>query len=161
MVQETRRIMEHIETEREQLGENLQEIESRFQDAKERVKDAADPRAWFQQKPAVCLGMAAAGGLILGLLLTSRSSPEMVDFADYAEPQPPARPERHPISESKHFKTIKNTLDTTIAALVGLGARKFQDFVSDSLPGFQEQYTAASQRQAAWDSADSKPPAAH
>jgi hypothetical protein len=54
-------------------------------------------------------------------------------------------------------KTIKNTLDTTIAALVGLGARKFQDFVADSLPGFQEQYNVANQRQAAWDAADSKP----
>lgn len=161
MVQETRRIMEHIETEREQLGENLEEIESRFQDAKDRIKDAADPRAWFERKPALCLGAAAAGGLILGLLLTSRSSPEMVDFADYAEPQPQPSPQRHAVSESRHLKTIKNTLDTTIAALVGLGARKFQDFVSDSLPGFQEQYTAASQRQAAWDSADSNSPTTH
>jgi hypothetical protein len=148
--------MEHIETEREQLGENLEEIESRFQDAKERIKDAADPRAWFEQKPALCLGVAAASGLIIGLLVTSRSSSELVDFADYAEPQP-RQDKRYGVSESRHFKTIKNTLDTTIAALVGLGARKFQDFVSDSLPGFQEQYTAASQRQEAWDSADSKP----
>jgi hypothetical protein len=152
MVQETRRIIEHIETEREQLGENLEEIESR-------IKDAADPRAWYDRNPGLILGAAAAGGLVIGLLCTSRSSAsadsaEMVDPTGFSEPRP--RPERH-LSESRHVKTIKNTLDTTIAALVGLGARKFQDFVADNLPGFQEQYNVANQRQAAWDAADSKP----
>lgn len=150
MVQETRRIMEHIETEREQLGENLEEIESRF-------KDATDPKAWFQRNPGVILGAAAASGFVLGLLMTSRSSPRF-DFVDtgFSDPPPPER--RH---ESRHLKTIKTTLDTTLAALVGLGARKFQDFVADTLPGYQEQYNAASQRQAAWDVTDSGPHTTH
>jgi hypothetical protein len=142
--------MEHIETERVQLGENLEEMESR-------IKDAADPRVWYERNPGLILGAAAASGLVLGLLCTSRSSDssEMVDPTGFSEPRP--RPERH-FTESRHMKTVKNTLDTTIAALVGLGARKFQDFVSDNLPGFQEQYHVASQRQAAWDAADSKFP---
>jgi len=147
MVQETSRIMEHIEIEREQLGENLEEMESR-------LKDATDPRAWFQKNPGLILGAAAAGGLVLGLLCTSRSSEEVADYTGFSEPQP--MPVKH-ASESRHMKTIKNTLDTTIAALVGLGARKFQDFVSDSLPGFQEQYNVASQRQAEWDAAEAHP----
>jgi len=152
MVQETRRIIEHIETEREQLGENLEEIESR-------IKDAADPRAWYERNPGLILGAAAASGLVMGLLCTSRSSDfadsaEMVDPAGFSESRPTS--ERR-LSESRHVKTIKNTLDTTLAALVGLGARKFQDFVSNNLPGFQEQYTVASQRQEAWDAADSNP----
>jgi hypothetical protein len=152
MVQETRRIMEHIETEREQLGENLEEIEGR-------IKDATDPRAWFQKSPGLVLGAAAASGVVLGLLLTSRSyENEPMSAAGFLEPPPaPARP----VSESKHLKTIKNTLDTTVAALVGLGARKFQEFVSDALPGFQEQYNAASQRQEAWDAEDSRPHITH
>ena len=152
MVQETRRIIEHIETEREQLGENLEEIESR-------IKDAADPRAWYERNPGLILGAAAAGGLVLGLLVTSRSSDEEANPVDFSEPR--ALAEKLPASENRHLKTIKNTLDTTIAALVGLGARKFQDFVSDTLPGFQEQYNAASQRQAGWDAADYRPPTTH
>jgi len=151
MVQETRRIMEHIETEREQLGDNLDEIESR-------IKDATDPRAWFERNPLLILGAAAAGGLVLGLLCTSKSSEDTFS-SGFSEPL--LTPERHRASESKHLKTIKNTLDTTVAALVGLGARKFADFISDTVPGFQEQYDVASQRQAAWDSADSQPPITH
>jgi len=151
MVQETRRIMEHIETEREQLGENLDEIESR-------IKDATDPRAWFEQNPLLILGTAVAGGLVLGLLMTSKSSEETFS-SGFSQPLPV--PERHHASESKHLRTIKDTLDTTVAALVGLGARKFSDFISDTLPGFQEQYDVASQRQAAWDSANSEPPITH
>jgi hypothetical protein len=147
MVQETSRIIEHIETEREQLGENLEEIESRF-------KSATDPRAWYERNPGLVLGAAAASGLVLGFLCTHRSSDE-VEVSGFAQPR--ALSERHPISENRHLKTIKNTLDTTLAALVGLGARKFQDFVSDSLPGFQEQYNTASQRQAGWDAADYRP----
>jgi hypothetical protein len=148
MVQETSRIVEHIETEREKLGENLEEIESR-------IKSATDPRAWYSRNPGLVLGAAAASGLVLGLLYTHRPSDE-VEVSGFARPQAP--PEKHPISENRHLKTIKNTLDITVAALVGLGARKFHDFVSDSLPGFQEQYTAASQRQAGWDAADYRPP---
>jgi len=140
--------MEHIETEREQLGENLEEIESR-------IKDAADPRTWYERNPGLILGAAAAGGLVLGLLVTSHSSEDEASPVAFAEPR--SLPEKS-ASENKHLKTIKNTLDTTIAALVGLGARKFQDFVSDTLPGFQEQYHAASQRQAGWDAADYRPP---
>jgi hypothetical protein len=137
--------MEHIETEREQLGENLEEIEGR-------IKDATDPRAWFQKNPGLILGAAAASGVVLGLLLTSHSSErEPANSAGFLEP--PSRPER-PATESRHLKIIKNTFDTTIAALVGLGARKFQDFVSGALPGFQEQYNAANQRQAGWDAED-------
>jgi len=142
MVQETRRIMEHIENERERLGENLDEIESRF-------KDATDPRAWFDKNPAMILGAAAAGGILLGYLAASRSSHEArpVGFSS-------VEPEHRVHRESKHLTSMRKTLDTTVAALVGLGAQKVQDFISDALPGYQQQYDVARQRQAAWDSAD-------
>jgi hypothetical protein len=142
MVQETRRIMEHIESEREQLGENLDEIESR-------IKDATDPRAWFDRNPGMILGAAAVSGLVLGFLMTSRSS-DSPRPAGFSVPGPEMEIHR----ESKHLNTIKKTLDTTVAALVGLGAQRVQDFISDALPGYQQQYNVASQHQAAWDSTD-------
>jgi len=143
--------MDHIETERERLGENFQEIETR-------IKDAADPREWYNRNPGLILGAAAAGGLVLGLLCTSRST-EAAHAAGFAAPRP--NPERHAASASSHLNTIKNTLDTTMAALVGLGAQKFQDFISDTLPGYEQQYSVARQRQEAWDRADSNPPTTH
>jgi hypothetical protein len=134
--------MEHIESEREQLGENLDEIESR-------IKDATDPRAWFNKNPAIILGAAAAGGLVLGLLITNSRSSDNGYPAGFMAPEPEGETHHH--RESKHLDTIKKTLDTTVAALVGLGAQKVQDFISDALPGYQQQYNAVSERQAAWD----------
>jgi hypothetical protein len=148
MAQETRRIMDHIESEREQLGENLDEIESR-------IKDAADPKAWFNKRPAMILGAAAAAGLGLGLLVSSRSSgyPRPARFSG-AEPER----EHH---ESKHLNNIKKTLDTTLTALVGLGAQKFQDFISNTLPGYQQQYNMVSEHQGTWDPSESRSSTPH
>jgi hypothetical protein len=149
MVQETRRIMEHIESEREQLGENLDEIESR-------IKDATDPKAWFNRNPGMILGAAAVSGVVLGFLITSRSSdlPRPVGFSA-ADLDPEPELHREP---NKHLNTIKKTLDTTVAALVGLGAQKVQDFISNALPGYQQQYNVASEHHpaSAWDSTESR-----
>jgi hypothetical protein len=74
MVQETRRITEHIETERAKLGENLDEFETRIRNAQTRIKEAASPKVWFDRKPAAVLGAAAATGLLFALLLPKKTS---------------------------------------------------------------------------------------
>jgi len=63
MVQETRQIIEHIETERAKLGESLEEFESR-------IKEVTSPKAWFDRKPGWIVGAAAAMGFIFALLVT-------------------------------------------------------------------------------------------
>jgi len=63
MVQETRQIIEHIETERTKLGENLAEFESR-------IKEVTSPKAWFDRGPGWIVGAAAATGFLLALLIT-------------------------------------------------------------------------------------------
>lgn len=67
MVQETRRIVEHIETERAKLGENLEEFELR-------IRKATSPKVWFERKPGAILGAAAAGGFLLALLLPKKTA---------------------------------------------------------------------------------------
>lgn len=51
-------IESHIEETRENLGENLQELE-------QRVRSATDWRRHFRKRPMVFLGLAFGGGLML------------------------------------------------------------------------------------------------
>jgi hypothetical protein len=65
MDQETRKIVEKIEAERARFGRNLEELEYR-------VKQAASPRAWFEEKSGWILGSAAATGFLVALMLGTR-----------------------------------------------------------------------------------------
>ncbi len=51
-------IKQHIERQREELGENIQALETR-------VKGATDWRSWIEKKPLLLLGLAFGGGLYL------------------------------------------------------------------------------------------------
>jgi hypothetical protein len=74
MVQETRRIVEHIETERAKLGQNLDEFETKIRDAQTRIRDATSPKVWFDRKPAAVLGAAAVTGLLFAMLLPKKAA---------------------------------------------------------------------------------------
>ena len=61
MDQETRKLVEKIGAERARFGRNLEELECR-------VKQATNPRAWFDEKPGWILGTAAATGFLVALM---------------------------------------------------------------------------------------------
>ena len=63
MDEESIQIIKHIEEKREQLGENLAELE-------QKVRHATDWRTYFARKPFVMMGASAVGGLLLAALLT-------------------------------------------------------------------------------------------
>src|SRR6185503_11931548 len=65
--EETNKIKEHIDTERNRLGQNLDEIESR-------VKNATDLRAQFNKHTGWILGGAVAGGFLLSLAFRKPSN---------------------------------------------------------------------------------------
>jgi hypothetical protein len=65
--QETSRIKRHIDTEREQLGRNLDEIEHR-------VKSAADLKAHFDKNTGWILGAAVAAGFLLSFAFGKSST---------------------------------------------------------------------------------------
>ena len=55
-------IMSHIESQRDQLGRNLNELENR-------VKGATDWRVQFDKNPMLMMGVAVGGGLLLGSIV--------------------------------------------------------------------------------------------
>jgi hypothetical protein len=143
MVQETRKLAEHIEMEREKLGENLEEFESR-------IKGATSPKNWFDSNPALFLGAAAAGGVLLGYLATSSKNKDWEE--GWEDVEPPSAPTVKRQAPGPHMSAVREVVDLTLGALIGLGTRKFQDLVSQTLPGFREEYDETRRRQAAWNS---------
>jgi len=72
MDQRSDQIVEHIEKERQTLGRNLDELQTR-------IKTATDWRTQFERHPVAMLGLAMGGGLLLGSMVggavSSRRSP--------------------------------------------------------------------------------------
>src|SRR3954454_10157514 len=68
MGEESNQIERRIATERGQLGQNLNELQSR-------VEEATDWRAHFQKRPMVMMGAAVAGGVLLASVTGRRSHP--------------------------------------------------------------------------------------
>ena len=147
MAQEPAEIKAHIKAEGEGLKENFEEIQNR-------VKDALDWKIWYRNNTALALGGAAAGGLVLSLLLGgTRSSPEreyadldfdQMDVDEEGSLAPGSRRSLRP--EPKSASRLHQLADNTMSAVLGLAADKFQDFMGKALPGFREHYDAAQQR---------------
>lgn len=60
-------ILGHIEAQRDQLGRNLNELETR-------VRENADWRTWFDRNPMMVMGAALGGGLLVGSMLAGKTS---------------------------------------------------------------------------------------
>jgi hypothetical protein len=127
MAQGSDQIKHHIDQERQRLGSNIREIESR-------VKRSTDWKVIFDKNPWLVIGAAAAGGLVLSSLIgggnshsseTSRGGEEGARFA------------------SRHMEKVSETLDNIVGALIGLGTSKVRGFIADTVPGFADQYREA------------------
>jgi hypothetical protein len=136
VVQETDKIKGHIDTQRGKLEQDLQEIERR-------VTKAADWREWFDRNPLGMIGAAAAGGFVLSMLI--RRSSESSHGSRYEEVDSSsnltgARQSRSSSKTSSQMNRMADTLDNTVAALLGVASKKVRDFVADVVPNFREEY---------------------
>jgi hypothetical protein len=134
--QESDKIKQYIEMEREKLGHDLHEIE-------DRVKRAVDPKGWFDRNPGLTMGAVAAGGFVLALI-TARST--AYPSTAYPKTSGFLRESSQPTNTSSQMHQIGDTLDKTFAALIGVVSGKFREFVADAVPGFREQYRDVEQR---------------
>jgi hypothetical protein len=161
-------IKDEIEHQREQLGSNLQQLESK-------VKDTVDWRSQFEQRPMAGIGLAFGAGFLLSIMMpsgddksNSRSSDYRYDMANYrvqddsyrsqASYQPsqavgfqssgqsyqqkPKSPEMNEISE---------TVENIRGAVMGLAATRLRSFLAEAVPGFQDEYEQARTKRGASD----------
>ena len=147
MAEEPGEIKEHIEAERKKLGDDLEEIGHR-------MKDAVDLQVWYYKHTTVALGAAVAGGLLLSKLVGGSTSSESngkpaspasgSDWKGDWRRESSVRPDTP--KKSRTMYQLGHVLDSTVAALLGVAAHKFQDFVSQTIPGFKEQYSEAERK---------------
>lgn len=137
MAQQPNEIKAHIQAEGESLRDNLEEIQSR-------VKNALDWRVWYKNNTAIALGGAAAGGLLLSLLLTKSGKSDFAEQdydVDLRSEEPVGFKQSR--SRSNYGSSVHQVLDNTLSAIFGVATDTFQDFMSRALPGFREHYSQA------------------
>ena len=135
MGQTSDQIETHIESKREDLKSNLQELEGR-------VKSATDWRHYFSQNPAMMVAAAFGGGVLLSALMRKRrtsepssSVPSSIDAARSVQ------------TRTNH--EVLDKLDAIKSALVGVAATKFKGILSEVVPQFSEHLVQAERQRGA------------
>ena len=137
MAEHTDQLEKHIQSKRNELGQNLEELESK-------VKSAGDWHTYFERYPMAALGISFGGGLLLSMLMggnrqnRGRMVSDSVGWQEN-ESRAAAYPAR-PTAAAGVRNKMTDTVDTIKGALVGLATAKVQDILSDAIPGFREQY---------------------
>jgi hypothetical protein len=120
----TEQIERQIVAERHELGRNLNELETKAQ-------QLSDWRTHYRNNPKVAIGIAVAGGLVLGAM-ASRGRPSRFRHS-------PGAIALQPRPQSRLRRQIEDTWLTVSDALLGVAAAKVMAVVSSVVPGFSEQ----------------------
>jgi hypothetical protein len=129
MGQTTDQIENQIESKREDLKSNLQELETR-------VKTATDWRHYFAEHTGTMIAAAFGGGVLLATMVggrSNRASPSQASGS--TEPGRPCR------TGTKH--EVLENVDSIKSALVGAAATKFKGILGEVVPGFKEHLAKA------------------
>jgi len=152
--------MSHIESQRDQLGRNLNELESR-------VKGATDWRVQFDKNPMLMMGVALGGGLLLGSIVggskksgrsswssSSRNYGSNMGSTSYGTASSNYSPAKSSSSSTssaspvmrEQRKKATDTLEHIKAALIGFATAKVKEFMTEALPGFNQHLEDAERR---------------
>ena len=129
-------IERHIYEKRNELGENIHELQ-------QKVKTAVDWRAQFDRRPMTMIGLAFGGGLLLSMLFrgghrSHRSSRRSSRERERRESQPSESLSKPKAQEWEN--KADSTWDNIRGAALAVVASKLGGLVEEVLPGFQEQY---------------------
>jgi hypothetical protein len=141
MGEKTNQIEQHIREQRNELGQNISELQ-------QKVRDTVDWRAQFEQRPMTMIGLAVGGGLLLSALVGSRSRHRNYNRASDGqkwspEDRPPVKPYNPAFSNGQANGSADKTSESLRdikTALIGVAAAKIGDVIESVLPGFNDEY---------------------
>jgi hypothetical protein len=165
MGQTADQIKQEIDQQREMLGTNLQQLETK-------VKDTMDWRTQFEQRPMAGIGLAFGAGFLLSVLIpsgdsnsSSSGSGYRYDSSNYrvqdesyqyqpsyaaASYQPSSQPKQSK-PKSPEMNEITETIENIRGAVMGLAATRLRSFLAEAVPGFQDEYEEARTKRGASD----------
>jgi hypothetical protein len=132
-------ILEHIETQRNQLGENLNELETR-------VRRTTDWRTHFNNNPMLMLAGALGGGILLGAMVSgsrSRSSSSSYTSSKHFSSAETSSSVNTNSATYMQKQRASETIDHIKAALIAFATSKAKEFLNQALPGFDNYYRDA------------------
>jgi len=165
MGQTADQIKQEIDQQRDMLGSNLQQLETK-------VKETVDWRTQFEQRPMAGIGLAFGAGFLLSVLMPSgdgnkSSSSSRYDTSNYRvqdesyQYQPSyAAASYQPSSSSQasqskpkspEMNEITETIENIRGAVMGLAATRLRSFLAEAVPGFQDEYEQARTKRGAFD----------
>jgi hypothetical protein len=133
MDEKSDQILEQIETQRNRLGANLNELETR-------VRRTTDWHTHFDRNPMLMLGAALGGGILLGAMVSgarTRSGGSYTASRHFssATAGSTATPARTTVTSAQRQRTSE-TIDHIKAALIAFATSKAKEFMNQALPGF-------------------------
>ncbi len=140
MGESTSQIERDIAAERNELGRNLQLLESK-------AKSLTDWRTHFRNYPFAMMGLALGGGVLLGALTSGVGAAAGDEFEEdtserflAAEPRS-HRPSAFASSAARVRRQFGDTWDHIADALLAVASAKAIEFVGEKVPGFREQFS--------------------
>ena len=127
------KIEAQIDRTRERLGSNLRELE-------DRIDGATDWREQFRARPHLFLGGAIAGGALLAAALRGADTRQAFDSSSEDHLRSVSRNGVDSREQARElWRNIKG-------ALIGVAAMRITAYISELVPGFDEQFRHAAQR---------------
>lgn len=136
MGERSNQIEREIEATRNNLGENLGELQKR-------VKAAIDWRVQVEERPGTMLALAFGGGILISALfparrVRNRSGLEPRRHAvSVNDPAPSGRPVS--VLDTQRSE-VSDTLNAIKGALAGVVISKAREFINEMVPRFQQEW---------------------
>ena len=139
MAESSDELERHIQDIRHDLKDNFGELE-------DKVKSAVDWRVQFEERPGTMLALAFGGGILLSALLPRGRSPRRTARDGDWNAQPvryePGLTVRPRVESGARPRERSETWNTLKAALIGVVAGKFSEFMEELLLGLRTGSTA-------------------
>lgn len=139
MGESTNKIERDIAAERNELGRNLQLLETK-------ARSLADWRTQFRDHPFAMMALAVGGGALLGVLTSGvqarRTNFEEERLIEPEEESQYSRPSMFAASAHHARRQFGDTWDHIAETLLAVASAKAIDFVASKVPGFREEFSA-------------------